>query len=402
MQGLKKKRYILFYIIIIFCIILIVIKWSTKNEGYSNEVLLVSTNIQDLTTEVLVNGLILPAETITLKAPFNTYISRMLVSIGDEVKKGDVLVEFEGKNLEEELLLKRNELEIGLVLSDEADSNRKNNEYKLNALELEIEKISVDLELSKHLFEQGIISKQELDNIQNNLKEVELKYQMQKSMINLNEKIIQDKKNTLLKMQINEINKKLSETVMRAPVDGIIMEIIKAEGMPVTVGESIIKIPKSNCVKVSGYVSENDINNINEGLEVNFLDDNNNSVGKGRVTKISHIATNNTSGSKMDNGIVIEMTLELMDDRYKIYQSIQAEIVTRTSKNALTVPIEAVVRENNEAFVWVEKDGKYIKTKVEIGIMNDFYYEIIKGLDYQDLIVLYPNSIRGDLYDKVR
>lgn len=72
---------------------------------------------------------------------------------------------------------------------------------------------------------------------------------------------------------------------------------------------------------------------------------------------------------------------------------IDVEITTNTSENAMTIPIEALVYDNNnEPFVYtVEND--VIKSKpVEIGIQSSSRVEILSGLAADESIVLSPSE----------
>ncbi|MBM6614528.1 HlyD family efflux transporter periplasmic adaptor subunit [Desemzia sp. RIT804] len=72
---------------------------------------------------------------------------------------------------------------------------------------------------------------------------------------------------------------------------------------------------------------------------------------------------------------------------------IDAEITTNTSENALTIPIEALVYNNeNEPFVYTVENDVVQNTPVEIGIQSTTKVEILSGLTAGDTIVLSPNE----------
>lgn len=113
----------------------------------------------------------------------------------------------------------------------------------------------------------------------------------------------------------------------------------------------------------------------------------------GKVSQVDPVATSTpgaTGNTQLLNAVV--SFDENPEDLIPGFD-IDVEITTNTSENAMTIPIEALVyNNNNEPFVYtVEND--VIKSKpVEIGIQSATKVEILSGLAADDTIVLSPSE----------
>jgi len=85
--------------------------------------------------------------------------------------------------------------------------------------------------------------------------------------------------------------------------------------------------------------------------------------------------------------------------------SCRAEIFTQQEQSVAAVPIEAVIFEEDRAelrsehFIFINDNGVARKTKVEIGLSDDEYQELISQVDSNIEIVVGPNREIRNLID---
>lgn len=90
--------------------------------------------------------------------------------------------------------------------------------------------------------------------------------------------------------------------------------------------------------------------------------------------------------------------------------SCRAEIFTRQDQEVVAVPIQAVLFEEDrsklrsEYFVFVNDNGVAKKTKIEVGLSDDEYQELITDLDDDIQVIVGPdqelrNLLEGDRID---
>lgn len=113
----------------------------------------------------------------------------------------------------------------------------------------------------------------------------------------------------------------------------------------------------------------------------------------GKVSKVDPVATSTpgaTGNTQLLNAVV---SFDENPEDLIAGFDIDVEITTNTSENSMTIPIEALVYDNNnEPFVYtVEND--VIKSKpVEIGIQSATKVEVLSGLSADEMVVLSPSE----------
>ena len=63
-------------------------------------------------------------------------------------------------------------------------------------------------------------------------------------------------------------------------------------------------------------------------------------------------------------------------------------LITERRENILAIPLEALMNSDEDGnYVYVVKDNKAIKTKVETGIESDEFVEILTGIEKGDIVI---------------
>ena len=85
--------------------------------------------------------------------------------------------------------------------------------------------------------------------------------------------------------------------------------------------------------------------------------------------------------------------------------SCRAEIFTQQEQRVAAIPVEAVIFEEDRAelrseyFIFVNDDGMARKTKVEVGLSDDEYQELISNIDSDVEVIVGPNRELRNLVD---
>ncbi|MHC1723405.1 MAG: efflux RND transporter periplasmic adaptor subunit [Aminipila sp.] len=142
-------------------------------------------------------------------------------------------------------------------------------------------------------------------------------------------------------------------------------------------------------------VSEYDISKIKEGQTVSITSD-----VLGEKTATGVVAKIAPSGESKDstNGsseMVIPVDINIDNSNGKLIAGVnaKAEILIHKKENALAVPVDAIMEDVNEnaSYVFVIKNNKLKKVKVQTGIEGDFSIEVISDkIKAGDQVVLSP------------
>ncbi|MGH8403174.1 MAG: efflux RND transporter periplasmic adaptor subunit, partial [Gammaproteobacteria bacterium] len=135
----------------------------------------------------------------------------------------------------------------------------------------------------------------------------------------------------------------------------------------------------------------------------------------GKVQFIAASVTNNslsTTTTTAQQGVTFEVKIGLTDQklpRVRPGMSCRAEIFTQSTPNAIAVPLQAVLYENNPnsksleptsgAYVYVMRDGKARKVPVTAGVSSDTYQEIVSGLKAGESVITGPYTTLHALSD---
>ncbi len=204
---------------------------------------------------------------------------------------------------------------------------------------------------------------------------------------------------------LSEAESDLDETVIVAPMDGVVVGEPQTVGTMAVQGTSnptvIMRIADLSRKQIQAKVDETDIGNVKVGQEATFTVDS--YTGKtftARVSKISQTDTSNSwntnsstsssSSSSSASVIYYYVTLDVDDPEGVLMPSMTArvEINTANKENALVVPISTLKTDSNGSYVIVRNpDGTQENRYVETGIYSDEYVEIESGLSEGEEIV---------------
>ncbi len=219
-----------------------------------------------------------------------------------------------------------------------------------------------------------------------------------------------------IKSQIEAAKDDLKNFKILSPINGKIADLNLQDGDVVSAGQLICSVYDPKHLAINAQVEELDILKIKPGQKVNIkldaVESTKNKPIEGYVAEISEKAqVDNSSISKF----VVKIEFE-NNNSIKIGMHAEAEIILKSKKAALVVPVEAVHKEDGKYYVYVytqqkaktsEKnkeqktsqktdeyglDSSYYKDsekrQVKLGMTTEKYAEILDGLKEGEEVVL--------------
>ncbi len=296
----------------------------------------------DLTKTVSATGTIQPKNSVEVSSKITARVKEILVEENQQVTAGQVVAILDGQDYE--------------ATRDQAQFTLTNYEQKLARV--------------KRLYNIGAKSKEELEDAQYN-------YDRAKS-------------------ELEKAESNVNETVITAPMDGIVVgEPISAGTMAVQGNSNptvILRIADLSEKLVKAKVDETDIGSIRVGERAHFtVDAYPDERFSATVTKISQTDTNNSwdssssssSSSSSNSVIYYYVTFHAPDPKNLLLPAMTArlDIIVGQSTNALCVPISAIKTDGQGSYVEkITKDerGKPTAEKVylTIGMYGEEYVEV--------------------------
>ncbi len=184
--------------------------------------------------------------------------------------------------------------------------------------------------------------------------------------------------------QLEEVGARLERTRILAPIDGLLNELLVEEGEYVQAGTPVGVIVETDTVKVVVEVPERDIAFFaigqKAGVSVNVKGQDRSLAGT--ITFISELADERTRCTRM------ELTFENEQRLLRSGQIVSVNLTRRVLKDAVLIPLLAVIPMENSKAVYVVNSAKAHRCDVELGIIKGNRIQVTRGLKPGDRLIV--------------
>lgn len=331
-----------------------------------------------------------------------------LAESGRPIKKGDVVVEFDGAQQEQNYLQNATSVrtvdseivqtEASYRMVNEMDGmNLMTSEYNLQRSELEASKAEIlsEIEGAKNRIDVGI-SEGELGQVKTAIKS-------HKTTQAADRDRLAQKKDKALR-DVARSKRYLGMIVIRAPLDGILNVLPNfrssgswgstpppfKEGDRAWTGAAIAEIPDLTQMRLEVTLDEVDRGEVKLDQQVKIqVDAIPDKEFRAVLDWISPIAALNYRGSWMaEKTFPAHATLKNLDPRLRPGMSASAEIVLERQANQLLIPIRASFVRNGKPAVYVQSGADFIPRRIEVGRRNDTDIVVLSGLKEGEVVAL--------------
>ncbi|MBE8168441.1 MAG: efflux RND transporter periplasmic adaptor subunit [Shewanella sp.] len=359
-------------IIVIAIIAFIGILASKQITGTKNTIKVEVTKptTGQIADSILASGNLVFNTQIQLRSEVTGRVAQVLVEEGQNVAKGDVLMRLDTKAFEADVVRSK-----AVVKSSKID---------IKSAIVSLKNIKRKLKRQQKMFEVGLSDEETFDDLNNKL---------ELATINIESKRAQLEQ---AKASLSIAEDRLSKSVFRSPMTGLLASVDIKEGETVIagttniIGSNLMLIADPSAILAELRVDETDISSIKLGQKTSiFAAAYPDEPFTGKVINIGTSAKNQ-AGS---NGLSFKVKVLLDNTERQLYagMSSRAEIASFMSNEALKLPIEAVHQKDDEYFVWVVSDDSSVKKQtVKVGISSDIEQSIKSGLTENDRVVTGP------------
>ena len=312
----------------------------------------------DISSYIVISGIVGSEEEALLSSKTGGRILKIYRDIGDIVRKEEKLVSIDTSQLEIEKIKAHNNIKIV--------------QNQINQIKNKLDNAEKDLTRMRNLFKEGVIAQKQLENYKLSFDTIKEQHET-----------------SLLQLQVAKENLRIIETNIKdasvyAPFAGIIGE--RKAGVGEVIGSEKVILSIYNIKKLNGQVSV-------PGQYVPFL-----RLGqtaeitvdafpeRSITAKISKIGGASDPTTKL---FKIHLVFESNPEFLKPGFFFKGKILTESKKNVLTVPVQALIQEGKEYFVFTVNDHTAEKKLVSPGLRNEGRVEIVSGLDSGDKVVIF-------------
>jgi len=344
-------------------------------------------------------------KSVTMTAPANAGDLQILkiAADGAQVKKGDVVIEFDPSKTQQDLaqdesVLKSSQAEIDQVraqggLNEEVDTTA------LMKAKYDVEVAKLDASKSEIVSRiEGAEANLKLADAEQALKVAEEQLKSDKTV---DQATIQDKKNASRKAEFDEQRAKTSLGAMtvRAPADGNISllsiwhngtESTFKAGERAWPGTPIAELPDAASMRIAARVDETERGRLAVSQKVTLqLDAIADRQFTGKVEHIGTIATSDFSaGWPIPRNFDLEISIDQPDARLKPGMTVQITIIVDRVADAIAIPAQASFLKSGQTVAYVWNGSVFEERAIQVERRSRDQILIASGLKQGDMVAI--------------
>lgn len=331
-----------------------------------------------------------------------------LAESGRQIKKGEVVIEFDGAQQEQTYLEKTTSVRTAdseivqtkashRIVTEQDGMNLMTSQYNLERSKLDASKAEVVSEI------EGAKSRIDVGISEGELGQVKTTMSAHKTTQQADLERLEQKKDKTVR-DADRTKGYLSKMIVRAPNDGIVnlLPNFRAqgsfgssppafkEGDRAWTGAAIAEIPDLSVMRIDLKLEEVDRGKMKIGqivkVRVDAIADRELSA---ELDWISPIAAVNFRGMGLtEKTFPARATLKNLDPRLRPGMSATAEVVIESQPNTLLIPVRASFLEKGKPAVYVQKGQQFPIRVIDVGKRNDTDMVVTKGLKEGELVTL--------------
>lgn len=347
-----------------------------------------------------VNGIVLPITTIYLDALEGGRVEEKFVEDGAVLKKGEPILRLSNTDLELSLINQETQV-YNLLTQMQISQNaaRQNTINKLNQY-TDVESGLIEAkrvyDLNSRLYDKDAIGRQDLIKAQNEYNYQKERMQLSKQILSQDSIAVKQEQNQVqssyarTQNALEVMRRKVSDLVVKAPVDGQLTSLDAEIGQSKNKGERLGQIDVLSGFKVRADIDEHYISRIYNGQTGIF-----NINGKPYKLTIKKVYTQVTNGRfqvDMDFG-------DNLPEGIRRGQTLQIRLALSDEKQAVMIPKGGFFQQTggNWIFKVSENGDTAYKVDITLGSQNTEYYEVLSGLQPGDKVITSSYDNYGDV-----
>ena len=287
-----------------------------------------------------------------------------------------------------------------------SEADRTRDELRRDRAKLDLDNAEADL----NLLEQ-FTYKRRVRELESDVEQTQMSLERVKRQANAN--LVQDEADlTARELELKRQKERLAKdedmlvkTKIYAPTDGMVIYATTGQssrrgneepleaGRGVREREELIHLPTANSMMVNIKIHESSLKKVQVGqpvrVTINAL------PGReffGKVTRIAPLPDGQSFWRGNPNLKVYNTEIHLDGELTGVRTGMtcKAQIVIQQLEDALSVPVQSVIRIAGKPTVYVQKGGKAVPVGVELGLDNSDYIHIVSGLAEGDRVLTNP------------
>ena len=324
-------------------------------------------------------GTLDPNEEATISNQVEGLVTKVLVDLGDTVKAGQLLATLDTSELDLAVRQHTAALQQEMARIGITDPNATIDESATNQVrhaEATLSEARGRLERTKRLTDEGVLSKQQLD-------EQQARFDVADATVKLARESVRNIKATVAarKAAVDLAQKKLADARIVAPLSGLVKERLVSEGTYLKANSPVVTLVQSSTLRLRVAVPETAIESVRTGRPVQFTVDS--LPGKLFEGRISRLAPSVNPQSR-----TLQLEALVNNGAGTLRPGLFARVAIQTGRieTALVAPPSSVFSVAGLDKVFLIEAGKVSERIVRLGSRGADYVEILEGVKQGDVI----------------
>ena len=339
---------------------------------------------------VRLTGSVQPITTVQLSPLEAGIVERIVAEEGEQVKRGDVIVELSNNNLsmqilqsEADLAEKQNILRNTLISMEQQRLTLRQEQLQLD---LEVQRKRRTFEQNDELYRNNLLARetwlQSKEDYELSLRRRELimERQRQDSLYRTNQVVQMESDLNSMSRNMQLIRQRVDNLKVKAPIDGEVGMLDVVLGQSISSGASIGQVNDLSAFKVTAQIDEHYIDRIVRGLTASFeRQDHNYQMTLSKV--YPEVREGQFRADFIFSGDI--------PDNIRSGQTYYMNLQLGQSSDALLIPRGAFYQTTGGAWVYVlDVSGeRAYRRMIRIGRQNPQYYEVVEGLQAGERVI---------------
>lgn len=363
-----------------------------KAKNFKVDVTASNMKEREIKNYLSISGIIKSGDTTDYIITGASQVNKVYVKEGDEVKKGDLLIDFDNQDVMDSYKRTAISYEKARLSIDEAERKyfdvledikqaEKDRDYSKEKMEY-YEEYPLDPEaVAKYNKYEAAYEtyKSKIDALENSIPSAE---QLQIQKLTFEE----------AKMALDTAQKSVDRLPKNiyAESDGVVKNLAVSDLRMVDRGTKALSIRQTSSNIVEFSLGKYDLPKVSLGMDCTI--EFGTSEYKGKITEIDNIADESSK-------VKAQITVENPDEKFISGMAVDIDILTFSNQNALSIPIESVKTDRNGDYCYIMNEQKNEKGEVtykaekkyiKVGNSSDLYIEVLDGLTSNDVVASNP------------
>ncbi len=341
---------------------------------------------QEIASVISTNGKIEPVDSFEAHAPAPAIVKNVLVTEGDHVKAGQLLVQLDDADARAQAAralsqLRSAEASLQAVKTGGTQEELLTNRADLAKAQAERDDAQRNLQATQKLRQNGAASPAEVEAAQNRLQKAEADVHLLQSKLtgrfSSPEVAKVEASAAEARAAYAAAEDLLKHSNVTAPFAGTVYQLPVKRGGYVNAGELLVQVANLEKVRVRAFVDEPEIGRLAKGQAVEVKwDAMPGRNWQGSLTRVP------TSVTMVGTRTVGEITSEIDNADHKLLPNVNVNvgIITARHENTLTVSREAVHDMDGKRYLYTIDKDKLQQQEIQTGISSLTRVEVVKGI----------------------